>query len=49
MNLTRFVFWNVNKRDLTHFVCALAESTKADVIILNEMLRGAQNQPLGGA
>lgn len=36
MNLMRFVFWNVNKRDLTQSVCALANSTKADVIILNE-------------
>lgn len=36
MNLLRFIFWNVNKKDLTQPVCALAKSTKADVIILNE-------------
>ena len=36
MNLMRFVFWNANKRDFTQSLCALANSTKADVIILNE-------------
>jgi exonuclease III len=36
MNLLRFVFWNVNNKDLTHSVSALAKSTKADVIILTE-------------
>ena len=38
MNLLRFAFWNVNKRDLTRPVSALAKSTKADVIILTENL-----------
>ena len=38
MNLLRFAFWNVNKKDLTHSVSALAKSTKADVIILAENL-----------
>lgn len=36
MSLSRFVFWNVNKKDLTKYVCALADSTNADVIVLNE-------------
>jgi exonuclease III len=36
MNLTRFIFWNVNKKDLTKYVCALARSTKPDVVVLNE-------------
>jgi exonuclease III len=36
--LSRILFWNVNKKDLTKFVCALAKSTMADVIILNENL-----------
>jgi exonuclease III len=35
---SRILFWNVNKKDLTKFVCALAESTMADVIVLNENL-----------
>ncbi|WPD20919.1 MAG: endonuclease/exonuclease/phosphatase family protein [Candidatus Electrothrix scaldis] len=34
--MTRIVFWNVNNRDLTDAVCALAVSTAADVLILNE-------------
>ena len=34
--LSRIVFWNVNNRDLTDAVCALARSTAADVIVLNE-------------
>jgi len=34
--LSRIVFWNVNRKDLTGAVCALAKSTVADVIILNE-------------
>jgi exonuclease III len=38
MDLLRFVFWNVNTKDLTYSVCALAKSTKADVIILAENL-----------
>jgi exonuclease III len=36
--LSRIIFWNVNRKDLTVFVCALAKSTKADVIVLNENL-----------
>jgi exonuclease III len=35
-SLSRIVFWNVNRKDLTDAVCALAKSTAADVIILNE-------------
>lgn len=34
--MPRIVFWNVNKKDLTDAVCALAKSTAADVIVLNE-------------
>ncbi len=34
--LSRIVFWNVNRKDLTDAVCALARSTAADVIVLNE-------------
>jgi hypothetical protein len=34
--LTRVLFWNVKKRDLSPIVCALVKSTKADVIVLNE-------------
>ncbi len=34
--LSRIVFWNVKRKDLTDAVCALAKSTAADVIILNE-------------
>jgi len=32
----RIVFWNVNRSDLTNLVCLLAESTMADIIVLNE-------------
>ncbi len=32
----RIVFWNVHRKDLTEFVCAIAESTMADIIVLNE-------------
>ncbi|MEQ9617087.1 MAG: endonuclease/exonuclease/phosphatase family protein [Phycisphaerales bacterium] len=32
----RILFWNVNHSDLTSLVCSLAESTSADVIVLNE-------------
>jgi exonuclease III len=35
-NITRIIFWNVNKNDLTNAVCSLASSTMADVIVLNE-------------
>ncbi len=34
--MARILFWNVNNNDLTHIVCALAESTEAEVVILNE-------------
>jgi exonuclease III len=34
--ILRIVFWNVHRKDLTDFVCEIAESTMADVIILNE-------------
>lgn len=32
----RILFWNVNRSDLTRLVCSLAETTKADVVVLNE-------------
>jgi exonuclease III len=35
-NFLRIVFWNVHRKDLTDFVCAIAESTMADIIVLNE-------------
>jgi endonuclease/exonuclease/phosphatase (EEP) superfamily protein YafD len=38
---SRIIFWNVKKKDLTDFVCALAKSTMADVIVLNENLVGS--------
>jgi exonuclease III len=34
--LSRIIFWNVNKKDLTSLVCSIAKSTNADVIVLNE-------------
>jgi endonuclease/exonuclease/phosphatase (EEP) superfamily protein YafD len=34
--LSRIVFWNVHRKNLTGAVCALATSTMADVIVLNE-------------
>ncbi len=34
--MSQIIFWNVNKKDLTSFVCAIATSTNADVIVLNE-------------
>ena len=34
--MPRIVFWNVNKKDLTKQVCAIAASTNADVVVLNE-------------
>ncbi|MCI5165556.1 MAG: hypothetical protein D3903_05540 [Candidatus Electrothrix sp. GM3_4] len=34
--LSRIVFWNIQRKDLTGAVCALAKSTTADVIVLNE-------------
>jgi len=32
----RILFWNVNNKDLTREVCALADATVADIVILNE-------------
>lgn len=34
--MPRIIFWNVNKKDLTDSVCAIAASTDADVVVLNE-------------
>lgn len=34
--MPRIVFWNVNNKDLTHLVCAIANDTEADVIVLIE-------------
>jgi len=35
-DLARIIFWNVNNKNLTNFVCKLASSTNADVVVLNE-------------
>lgn len=35
-DIFRIVFWNVNNKDLTSSVCSLADSTGADVLVLNE-------------
>jgi endonuclease/exonuclease/phosphatase (EEP) superfamily protein YafD len=35
-DLLRIVFWNVKRKNLNNFVCAIATSTNADVVILNE-------------
>lgn len=35
-NLCRIIFWNVNNKDLKDHVCSLADSTNADVVVLNE-------------
>ncbi|EKV01123.1 exonuclease III [Leptolyngbya sp. PCC 7375] len=34
--MPRILFWNVNNKDLTGFVCSIAASTNADIIVLNE-------------
>ena len=34
--MTRIVFWNVKKKNLTNFVCSIAASTNADVVVLAE-------------
>ncbi len=34
--MCRIVFWNLKRKDLTHLVCNLAASTKADVLVFNE-------------
>jgi exonuclease III len=34
--LSRIFFWNVNKKDLTSYVCSIATSTNSDVVVLNE-------------
>lgn len=34
--MSRILFWNVQKKDLTPLVCDLARDSNADVIILNE-------------
>lgn len=34
--MTRIVFWNVKRKDLTGFVCSIAASTNADIVILAE-------------
>ena len=35
-SVVRILFWGVNNRDLTSYVCSLADATGADVIVLNE-------------
>lgn len=32
----RIIFWNVNKKDLTSFICSITASTNADIVVLNE-------------
>ena len=34
--MPRIIFWNVNKKDLTSFVCSITASTNADVVVLIE-------------
>jgi hypothetical protein len=34
--MTRFLFWNLNRRDLHGFVACLARQENADVVILAE-------------
>ena len=34
--MPRIIFWNVNRKDLTGFVCAATASTNADVVVLIE-------------
>lgn len=34
--MLRIIFWNISKKDLTDAVCSVAESTNADVVVLNE-------------
>lgn len=34
--MARIIFWNVNNSDLTSYVCSLADTTEADVIVLLE-------------
>lgn len=41
--MTRIVFWNVNRSDLTDQVCSIAATTNAEVIILNESSVGRAN------
>jgi len=36
LKLTRIIFWNVNKKDLTSLVCSISTSTNADVVVLAE-------------
>lgn len=35
-DLLRIVFWNVNKKNLNHYVCSITASTNADVVVLLE-------------
>lgn len=34
--MPRIIFWNVNKKNLTDFVCSIATSTNADIVVLIE-------------
>ncbi len=34
--MPRIIFWNVNKKDLTSFVCSITASTNADAVVLLE-------------
>ncbi len=34
--MPRIIFWNVNKKDLTSFVCSITASTNADIVVLIE-------------
>lgn len=34
--MPRIIFWNVNNKDLTNFVCSITASTNADIVVLIE-------------
>jgi endonuclease/exonuclease/phosphatase (EEP) superfamily protein YafD len=36
LKLAQIIFWNVKRRNLTNFVCALTASTNADIVVLAE-------------
>ena len=34
--MLRVIFWNVNKKDLDDYICSIAASTNADIVVLLE-------------
>ena len=38
----RFLFWNVNRRDLTHLIVPLVRQHAADAVVLNEPPAGTE-------